>query len=114
MCVPACHCSGEGSRYTSCDQVTGQCVCLPNVVGLRCDSCAHGSYGFPNCQGNNAHRVNTAQILCVPKIMKVRCDSCSECDLQLNTYTQTHAHTQALQTITTYNTLPASLNTSIN
>ncbi|MEQ2157332.1 hypothetical protein GOODEAATRI_000720 [Goodea atripinnis] len=48
--MSACQCSTEGSRYTSCDQATGQCACLPGVVGLRCDSCAHGSYGFPNCQ----------------------------------------------------------------
>uniref|UniRef100_A0A7N8X6G1 Laminin subunit alpha-5 n=1 Tax=Mastacembelus armatus TaxID=205130 RepID=A0A7N8X6G1_9TELE len=34
-----CQCSAEGSRYTTCDQVTGQCVCLPSVVGLRCDNC---------------------------------------------------------------------------
>ncbi|XP_056241478.1 laminin subunit alpha-5 isoform X1 [Seriola aureovittata] len=53
-CTP-CQCSADGSRYSSCDQVTGQCVCLPNVVGLRCDSCAHGSYGFPNCQAGTCH-----------------------------------------------------------
>lgn len=59
--VAACQCSAEGSRYTSCDQVSGQCVCLPGVVGLRCDSCAHGSYGFPSCRGKNTHMhgVNT-------------------------------------------------------
>ena len=55
MSAAACQCSAEGSRYISCDQVSGQCVCLPSVVGLRCDSCAHGSYGFPNCQGDNTH-----------------------------------------------------------
>lgn len=52
--VAACQCSAEGSRYTSCDQETGQCVCLPHVVGLRCDGCAHGAYGFPYCEGSNA------------------------------------------------------------
>lgn len=63
MFVSACQCSAEGSHYSSCDQVTGQCVCLPNVVGLRCDSCAHGSYGFPNCQGNDTdlHRPTHTQ-----------------------------------------------------
>lgn len=53
--VAACQCSAGGSRYTTCDHMTGQCVCVPNVAGLRCDSCAHGSFGFPNCQGNDTH-----------------------------------------------------------
>nr|XP_020464725.1 laminin subunit alpha-5 [Monopterus albus] len=59
-CTP-CRCSTEGSRYTSCDQVTGQCVCVPNVVGLRCDSCAHSSYGFPNCQAGTCHPAGSVQ-----------------------------------------------------
>lgn len=61
MCVAACQCSAEGSRYTSCDQVTGHCVCLPHVVGQRCDSCAHGAYGFPNCQSNHTHTHSNTQ-----------------------------------------------------
>jgi len=93
--VPACQCSAEGSRYTSCDQVTGQCVCLPDVVGLRCDSCAHGAYGFPNCRGkNNTHtcRLNTGKLSWPLNIVEVRCDGCSYCDLQLITHTRKHTH----------------------
>lgn len=48
----ACQCSAEGSRFSVCDSVSGQCVCLPNVEGRRCDSCSSGSYNFPLCQGN--------------------------------------------------------------
>ncbi|XP_037101771.1 laminin subunit alpha-5 isoform X1 [Syngnathus acus] len=53
-CTP-CLCSTEGSRYSSCDEVTGQCACLHNVHGRRCDSCAHDTYGFPNCQAGTCH-----------------------------------------------------------
>uniref|UniRef100_A0A671Z2E7 Laminin, alpha 5 n=1 Tax=Sparus aurata TaxID=8175 RepID=A0A671Z2E7_SPAAU len=52
----ACQCSAEGSRYTSCDQVSGQCVCLPSVVGLRCDSCG--------------------QCECRPHVEGLACDTC--------------------------------------
>lgn len=51
----ACQCSAEGSHYSRCDRLSGQCVCRPGVVGRRCDACTHGSYGFPSCQGNDAH-----------------------------------------------------------
>uniref|UniRef100_A0AAQ6AFP7 Laminin subunit alpha 5 n=1 Tax=Amphiprion ocellaris TaxID=80972 RepID=A0AAQ6AFP7_AMPOC len=77
----ACQCSPEGSRYSSCDQVTGQCGCLPGVVGLRCDSCAHGSYGFPNCQGKGP-----ACDKCKPLYWNLSPDSpdgCSNCECNI-------------------------------
>lgn len=59
LCVSrsACQCSAEGSRFSVCDSVSGQCVCVPNVVGQRCDSCSSGSYNFPLCQGDFACRL---------------------------------------------------------
>uniref|UniRef100_A0AAQ6AMH3 Laminin subunit alpha-5 n=1 Tax=Amphiprion ocellaris TaxID=80972 RepID=A0AAQ6AMH3_AMPOC len=75
----ACQCSPEGSRYSSCDQVTGQCGCLPGVVGLRCDSCAHGSYGFPNCQGTGTcHPAGSVQYTCECRqhVEGPACDKC--------------------------------------
>ncbi|XP_031700147.1 laminin subunit alpha-5 isoform X2 [Anarrhichthys ocellatus] len=71
-CTP-CQCSAEGSRYTSCDQVTGQCVCPPNVVGLRCDSCAHGAYGFPNCRAGTCHPAGSVQYVVQPPVGQCEC-----------------------------------------
>ncbi|XP_027144166.1 laminin subunit alpha-5 isoform X2 [Larimichthys crocea] len=71
-CTP-CQCSAEGSRYSSCDQVSGQCACLPNVVGLRCDSCAHGSYGFPSCQAGTCHPVGSVQYVVPPPVGQCEC-----------------------------------------
>ncbi|KAM6929230.1 laminin subunit alpha-5 [Lycodopsis pacificus] len=71
-CTP-CQCSAEGSRYTSCDQVTGQCVCPPDVVGLRCDSCARGAYGFPNCRAGTCHPAGSVQYVVQPPVGQCEC-----------------------------------------
>lgn len=34
-----------------CDRTTGQCPCLPNVVGISCDTCASGFWGFTSEKG---------------------------------------------------------------
>ncbi|XP_061425546.1 LOW QUALITY PROTEIN: laminin subunit alpha-2 [Lethenteron reissneri] len=41
-CQP-CKCSSNGSQSNTCDAVTGQCECKPNVAGRQCDHCV------PNC-----------------------------------------------------------------
>lgn len=58
VCLLACDCSAEGSRFSTCDPVSGQCVCHPNVVGQRCDRCSPGSYDFPLCQGDLTQRTD--------------------------------------------------------
>ena len=45
-----CQCNGLGSTNASCD-AEGKCTCNPNVAGDKCDQCAAGMFGFPNCQG---------------------------------------------------------------
>ena len=45
-CKP-CKCNTEFAKVTdgaSCDQKTGQCQCLPHVVGINCDGC--GKYSI--------------------------------------------------------------------
>ncbi|XP_072557894.1 laminin subunit alpha-5 isoform X1 [Paramormyrops kingsleyae] len=64
-CIP-CQCSHEGSRFSSCDQLTGQCSCLSSVVGQRCDSCSPGSYGFPLCQAATCNPAGSLQIEASP------------------------------------------------
>ena len=34
-----CGCFVNGTNGTECDAVSGQCTCLPNVVGRTCDAC---------------------------------------------------------------------------
>ncbi|XP_006868776.1 PREDICTED: laminin subunit alpha-1 [Chrysochloris asiatica] len=34
-----CECSPLGSEHSSCDGLSGQCVCKPGATGLRCDQC---------------------------------------------------------------------------
>jgi Laminin EGF domain len=38
----------------SCDRLTGQCVCLPNVVGTRCDRCAENHWKIASGEGCEA------------------------------------------------------------
>uniref|UniRef100_A0A8C7QQQ2 Laminin, beta 2 (laminin S) n=1 Tax=Oncorhynchus mykiss TaxID=8022 RepID=A0A8C7QQQ2_ONCMY len=48
-----CLCDPQGSVSSVCDTHGGQCRCRPNVIGLRCDQCAPGTYGFgPRCLCN--------------------------------------------------------------
>lgn len=49
---PACQCSHEGSYGNICNPLSGQCLCLPGVVGQQCDRCASG-LRFPHCSGNH-------------------------------------------------------------
>lgn len=52
-CRP-CNCNPygtEGDASTNCDHQTGQCKCLPNVVGKRCDACEKDFFGLGNKDG---------------------------------------------------------------
>lgn len=47
-CKP-CDCYPHGTEENSpmnCDQTTGQCNCLPNVVGMQCDMCEEDHFGL--------------------------------------------------------------------
>ena len=41
-----CDCNATGSQSLQCDEVTGQCICNPGVVGQLCDECAELHFGF--------------------------------------------------------------------
>ena len=44
-----CKCDLEGSNGNDCDDY-GKCNCTnENVIGDKCNSCAGGFFGFPNC-----------------------------------------------------------------
>ena len=46
----ACGCDEHGSIDTKCDN-NGTCDCNEGYAGSKCDVCAEGYSGFPNCQG---------------------------------------------------------------
>ncbi|KAL0965126.1 hypothetical protein UPYG_G00277150 [Umbra pygmaea] len=76
----SCNCSNEGSLPVSdCDRISGQCVCLPGYVGLRCDECqeAHfnnGSTGCVPCSCDSSGAVGP------------HCNSSGECDCKTGVY----------------------------
>ena len=44
----ACDCNLNG--IASCNQEDGTCICKSAILGIKCDACKDGSYGyFPNC-----------------------------------------------------------------
>ena len=44
-----CSCSTDGSTSDKCDELTGQCDCIPNVTFRKCDGCSPLHENFPNC-----------------------------------------------------------------
>ncbi|CAF0881627.1 unnamed protein product, partial [Brachionus calyciflorus] len=40
----SCKCQPGSSVDNNCDRITGQCACLPNIVGINCDEPAAGYY----------------------------------------------------------------------
>lgn len=52
----SCRC-GSNTRYF-------QCKCRNEYVGLRCDRCTHGFFGFPNCQPCDCVPAGTDPLQC--------------------------------------------------
>ncbi|TUI56729.1 Laminin subunit alpha-5 [Bagarius yarrelli] len=59
-----CNCSPCGTA--SCDPRTGQCHCKPGVIGVHCDRCEHGTFGFESCTGCQACDCDAAAALVQP------------------------------------------------
>ncbi|XP_077778709.1 laminin subunit gamma-3 isoform X1 [Podarcis muralis] len=88
-CTP-CKCNPGGSTNgaATCDDVTGQCICLPHVTGRDCSQCQAGYYdlqprkGCKSCQchpvGSQHSRCHplTGQCSCQPGVEGVSCDQC--------------------------------------
>ena len=45
-----CDCNQDGSDDCMDD---GTCICKENIIGVKCNSCKLGLYGFPNCWNGN-------------------------------------------------------------
>jgi len=63
-----CDCDLSGSYNNSCDSITGQCPCKPNVVGRTCNKCALNYYGIASTSG------------CMPCACSILYSTSSACD----------------------------------
>ena len=48
MVFTDCTCEPDGTEFDNC-HYEGKCECKQNIVGIRCDVCFPGFYGFPDC-----------------------------------------------------------------
>uniref|UniRef100_A0A8B9CVZ2 Laminin subunit gamma 3 n=1 Tax=Anser brachyrhynchus TaxID=132585 RepID=A0A8B9CVZ2_9AVES len=88
-CAP-CDCNPDGSAPgpEGCDPSTGQCRCLPHVMGRTCGLCQPGYYGLQptvGCKSCECHPAGsrdsgchalTGQCSCQPGVAGLRCDRC--------------------------------------
>ncbi|XP_076440495.1 laminin subunit alpha-like [Babylonia areolata] len=90
-----CSCNPRGVEQgdLNCDQTTGQCNCLPNVGGRKCDTCLPGHHSFPYCQTCDCDPAGTlegicdqytSQCLCKSNVLGSRCDQCPDGSFHLS------------------------------
>ncbi|KAG8589225.1 hypothetical protein GDO81_006310 [Engystomops pustulosus] len=85
----SCDCNPQGTeRDQPCDSETGQCRCLPNVTGRRCDQCASHFWNIASgkgCQMCGCHARNSYSLQCNQVTGQCLCREgfggqlCSEC-----------------------------------
>ncbi|XP_005987722.1 laminin subunit beta-3 [Latimeria chalumnae] len=86
-----CVCNPLGSRSGgTCEEETGHCVCLPNVIGQACDQCAANYWNMISGQGcqpcgcdpANSYSLQcnqfTGQCLCKPGFGGLKCTACPD------------------------------------
>ena len=81
-----CSCSVNGSANQTCNHITGECECKPNVVGPQCDACQENYYqpdqteGCLPCDCNPGGSTSsqcdmmTGQCDCLPGVTGMKCD----------------------------------------
>lgn len=90
-----CDCDTQGSAAgSSCNKETGQCICLSNVQGIRCDECREGNFllgadstkGCVPCSCDSAGTIgpaktcdkNTGECKCKANTHGQHCDECTQ------------------------------------
>jgi len=100
MCVPSyynfgpegcqfCHCNEFGAiDGKECHNVTGECQCQSNVIGLKCEECQEGFFNLTSGQGcqpclcdstgsiEESCEQRTGQCRCKPGVGGTKCDRC--------------------------------------
>ncbi|XP_067323546.1 laminin subunit alpha-3 [Anolis sagrei] len=75
-----CNCHRNGATNPTCDPMGGQCPCKQNIIGLQCNRCRTGYYGFPFCKpcrcGWRLCDDITGKCICPPQTVKPRCEVC--------------------------------------
>ncbi|XP_060539933.1 laminin subunit gamma-3 isoform X1 [Pantherophis guttatus] len=88
-CAP-CNCNPDGSTQgpKTCDPVSGQCRCLPNVTGRECTQCLEGYFDLQpgvGCRSCQCHPMGAQSNICHPTAGQCICHpgvtglSCSQC-----------------------------------
>uniref|UniRef100_A0A1I8HLF2 Laminin EGF-like domain-containing protein n=1 Tax=Macrostomum lignano TaxID=282301 RepID=A0A1I8HLF2_9PLAT len=86
----SCGCHPAGTNLTAtCNPVSGECQCLPNVDGRRCDTCQQGFFnissgtGCESCAcnytgtgGSATCHADTGACSCLSGVGGLKCDSC--------------------------------------
>ncbi|XP_030383466.1 laminin subunit beta-1 [Scaptodrosophila lebanonensis] len=84
-----CELLGTNATVTHCDRYTGQCPCLPNVKGLRCDECAVNHWKIASgegCEACNCDPIGALEEQCQPYTGECRCRpgfggrACNQCE----------------------------------
>ncbi|XP_072281495.1 laminin subunit beta-3 isoform X2 [Pyxicephalus adspersus] len=88
-----CDCDPQGTATDQpCDSETGQCRCLPNVIGLRCDQCASQYWNIASrrgCQLCDCHPRNSYSLQCNQVTGQCLCregfggQRCTECPVRM-------------------------------
>ncbi|XP_071537849.1 laminin subunit alpha isoform X2 [Panulirus ornatus] len=77
-----CQCDFYGSESFECNKFGGQCQCLPDVIGRRCNRCKTGFFGFPQCKPCDCPSTAlcdpaTGECICPPRVEGDRCERCA-------------------------------------
>lgn len=79
-----CACDPVGSYRSQCDAGSGQCACRRGYGGLRCDSCEHGYFGYPNCRACKCSPSGAEPGSCNATSGRCRCDDSGQCSCKPN------------------------------
>lgn len=84
-----CYPLGTNTTVAHCDRYTGQCPCLPNVIGTRCDECSENHWKIASgdgCEACDCDPIGSVSEQCNRYIGQCECKEgfggrqCNECE----------------------------------